>query len=150
MILLPCVAHAAVSVGHSLLVLLLAGSSGSNPAARSVASATAADTGDAARLLREVESRHAKARTLSASFTQSFRSAALGQEVVERGRLFVKRPGRMRWDYRHPDKKVFVVSPDGSTLTYVPADLMAVRSRIPAEAVHLKLLLGESDLNGPM
>ena len=145
MIPFPCMSHAAGPVGHALLVLLLAGS-GEPAASRTEPAVALVRTGDAERLLREVEARHAKARSLSASFTQSYRSAELGQEVVERGRLFVKRPGRMRWDYRHPDKKVFVVSPDGSTLTYVPADLMAVRSKIPVEAVHLKLLLGESDL----
>ena len=103
---------------------------------------------DAGKLLREVEARYAGVKCLSASFTQSYRSAALGQNVVERGRIFVKRPGRMRWDYRQPEKKVFVVAPDGTTLTYLPSDFTAFRSRIPEGAPHLKLLLGESDLQG--
>ena len=85
-------------------------------------------------------------RTLTAGFTQTFRSAGTGQQLVERGRIFVKRPGRMRWDYRQPDKKVFLVNADGTTLSYVPADLTAVRARLPADAPHLKLLMGDSDL----
>lgn len=108
----------------------------------------AGDPEAAQQLLRHVEERHARLQTLSADFTQTFRSAAIGHEVVETGRIFVKRPGRMRWDYRRPDKKVFLIQADGTTLAYVPADRSAVRSRIPADAPHLRLLLGESDLSG--
>lgn len=93
-----------------------------------------------------VEKRYASIRSLTANFAQTFRSGEMGQQVVERGRIYVRRPGQMRWDYREPDKKVFVVSKDGSTLLYIPGDLRAVRSRLPAEAPHLALLMGQSDL----
>ena len=83
-----------------------------------------------------MEDRLGRASSLTANFTQTFRSAATAQQVVERGRLFVKRPGRMRWDYKQPDKKVFLVRSDGTTLVYVPADYMAVKSRLPADAPH--------------
>ena len=79
-------------------------------------------------------------------FTQTFRSAATGQQLVERGRIWVKRPGQMRWDYRQPEKKVFIVHADGTTLSYVPADYTAVKGRIPADAPHLRVLLGDSHL----
>jgi outer membrane lipoprotein-sorting protein len=101
---------------------------------------------DAERLITSVEARHSKGGSLAASFTQTFRSAATGQQLVERGRLFVKRPGQMRLDYRQPDKKVFIVRADGSTLSYVPADYTAVKGRIPADAPHLRVLLGDSRL----
>lgn len=116
-------------------VLLVAGAAGAAPA-----------TQDAGDLVRAVERRYAAIKSLTASFTQTFRSGELGQQIVEQGRLFVRKPGLMRWDYRQPDKKVFVVKPDGSTLVYVPSDMSATRSRIPSSAPHLRLLMGESDL----
>jgi outer membrane lipoprotein carrier protein len=97
-------------------------------------------------LVHAVEKRYAAIHTLTANFTQTFRSGELGQSVVERGRIFVRRPGRMRWDYREPEKKIFVVDEDGTTLSYVPADLTAVRARLPADAPHLDLLMGRSNL----
>ena len=59
----------------------------------------------------------------------------------------MKRPGQMRWDYRQPDKKVFVVRQDGTTISYVPADYTAVKGRIPSDAPHLRLLIGDSHLS---
>jgi outer membrane lipoprotein carrier protein len=89
-----------------------------------------------------------------ADFTQVYRSVGLGQEVTERGRIFVRRPGLMRWDYREPDRKAFLVEavPDAEglveTLSYLPADLTAVRGRLAvAEAPHLQLLLGQGSLD---
>ena len=126
-----------------VLLAVLASPSVASPRPEPAEPLTDAEARD---LLRRVERRYASLRSLSASFVQSYRSRELGQEVVETGKLFVKRPGRMRWDYRRPDKKVFLVQEDGTTLSYVPADLTAVRGKIPREAPHLRLLLGESDL----
>jgi outer membrane lipoprotein carrier protein len=119
-----------------------------SPANRVASPATsAAPAGVSAEdLVRAVEKRYAAIRTLSANFTQTFRSGELSQSVTERGRLFVRRPGQMRWDYREPEKKIFLVEPGGTTLSYLPADLRAIRSRLPSDAPHLDLLMGQSDL----
>jgi outer membrane lipoprotein carrier protein len=110
------------------------------------AHAAPAAPSDAAELVRAVERRYASIKSLTGSFTQTFRSGELGQHVSETGRIFMRRPGQMRWDYRQPDKKVFLVNADGTTLAYIPADMTATRSRIPATAPHLQLLMGQSDL----
>ncbi len=107
--------------------------------------AQAASAGEAEELLRRVEKRHAGLRSMSASFTQAYRSAATGQEIIERGRLFVQRP-LIRFDYRRPSKKVFIVEADGTTLVYVPSDRSAVKAKIPDDAPHLRLLRGDSGL----
>lgn len=99
----------------------------------------------AGELVRRLEAHQASLGSLSASFTQTYRSAATGQELVEKGRIFVKRP-YLRFDYRRPDKKVFLVEADGTTLAYVPADRSAVRSALAADAPHLRLLRGEMGL----
>jgi outer membrane lipoprotein-sorting protein len=102
--------------------------------------APAAAAGEAEELVQRVEQRHAGLRSMSASFTQAYRSVATGQE-----RVFVQRP-LLRFDYRKPSKKVFLVEADGTTLAYVPADRSAVKARIPDDAPHLRLLRGDSGL----
>jgi outer membrane lipoprotein carrier protein len=62
-----------------------------------------------------------RVRTLEASFVQILRSVAFGEPQEERGRLFLLRPGRMRWEYEHPEKKLAVVDGQRSFL-YVPAE----------------------------
>lgn len=83
-------------------------------------------TADAAdELLARVERRNAQVRDLEARFTQSYRSGALGRELVETGVLKLKRPGRMRWEYQKPEQKLFVS--DGKTwYFYVPAERQVV------------------------
>lgn len=86
-----------------------------------------ADSALARDVLRRLEDRQARTRDVVARFTQSYRSGMLGREVVERGTLSLKRPGRMRWDYQDPEKKLFVS--DGRTsYFYVPADRQVVVS----------------------
>jgi outer membrane lipoprotein carrier protein len=81
--------------------------------------------GSATEVARRVEERARSARDLEARFVQSYRSESLGREVVERGTLRLKRPGRMRWDYDAPDEKTFVS--DGKTFFfYVPADKQVI------------------------
>lgn len=132
----------------ALSVLVAASAEATSPAAPAASGASRADSGGsrAEELVKAVEKRYSSIRTLTANFTQTFRSGELGQSVVERGRIFVRRPGQMRWDYRMPEKKVFLVEPGGTTLSYMPSDLRAIRSKLPADAPHLDLLMGQSDL----
>ena len=57
--------------------------------------------------------------SLEAEFTETFRGE--GSERVESGTLWLKKPRKMRWDYRSPREKVFVS--DGRIVWfYVPAE----------------------------
>jgi outer membrane lipoprotein carrier protein len=74
----------------------------------------------------QVEERHRGVNDLRARFVQTYRSGALGREVVERGVLSLKKPGRMLWEYEKPEKKTFVS--DGTTFYfYVPADRQVIK-----------------------
>jgi outer membrane lipoprotein carrier protein len=97
-------------------------------------------------LVRRIEERHARATDLVARFTQSYRSGMLGREVVERGVVSIKRPGRMRWEYKDPEPKLFVS--DGHTFYfYVPADRQVVVSEQGAErSLAGRLLSGRGGL----
>jgi chaperone LolA len=100
----------------------------------------------ARRLIRQVEERHARARDLTARFTQSYRSGMLGREIAERGVVSIKRPGLMRWEYKEPEAKLFVS--DGKTFYfYVPADRQVVVSEQEAErSLAGRLLAGRGGL----
>jgi outer membrane lipoprotein carrier protein len=95
---------------------------------------------------RSIEARHRKAADLTARFTQTYRSKILGREIVERGTVSIKRPGRMLWEYTDPEKKLFVC--DGKNVYfYVPADKQVIkRERAGDQGVALGLLSGEGDV----
>src|SRR5688500_17465688 len=59
-------------------------------------------------LVRKVQAHHQTVKDLTARFTQTYSSGLLGREVVERGKVMVKRPDRMLWQYEEPEKKTFV------------------------------------------
>jgi outer membrane lipoprotein carrier protein len=78
-------------------------------------------------LVRSIEQHHAQTTDLVARFSQSYRSGLLGREITERGVVQIKPPGRMRWEYKDPEDKLFVT--DGRTFYfYVPADKQVVVS----------------------
>jgi outer membrane lipoprotein carrier protein len=104
------------------------------------------DASLAGSLIRRVEERHARTVDLVARFTQSYRSGMLSREVVERGIVSIKRPGRMRWEYKDPEAKLFIS--DGRTFYfYVPADRQVVVSEQDAErSLAARLLSGRGGL----
>jgi outer membrane lipoprotein carrier protein len=80
---------------------------------------------------RSVQKAYDTVRDFSADFEQTYVGGALGQQATERGTLLVKKPGKMRWTYTSPEKKVFVS--DGVKLySYVPADRQVTVSTVPA------------------
>lgn len=60
-------------------------------------------------------------KDLQVRFEQSLLSSALGAGPSESGRIYLRRPGRMRWEYTAPEKKVAVLVDDRTQL-YLPAE----------------------------
>jgi outer membrane lipoprotein carrier protein len=81
----------------ALLLVLTAGPGAQTPA-QPAASEIAA----------RVQSRYDKVRDFTADFIHSYEGGVLRRKITERGVVQVKKPGRMRWDYRSPEKKLFV------------------------------------------
>jgi outer membrane lipoprotein carrier protein len=106
------------------------------------------DASLAGSLIRKLEERHARTADLVARFTESYRSGMLSREVVERGIVSIKRPGRMRWEYKDPEEKLFIS--DGKTFYfYVPADRQVIVSEQGAErSLAARLLSGRGGLLG--
>jgi len=84
--------------------------------------------------------------TLEARFRQSLVSGALGTTASESGRFYLERPGRMRWDYENPERKIALLIGDRTSL-YLEADRQLVRGRLHAEDSALPgLLAGDGRL----
>lgn len=103
-----------------------------------IARAQAPDAAEA--LARRIDKRHQSLGDLTARFVQTYRSGLMQRQVVESGIVSIKRPGRMRWEYRQPEKKLFVA--DGQTFYfYVPADRQVIVTKPGGERGIPALLL---------
>ncbi len=84
---------------------------------------------DTARALQE---KYDRVRDFTANFTHAYQGGVLKKSLSESGTVEVKKPGRMRWDYSQPEKKLFVS--DGHKIySYVPADKQVIVSSVPPE-----------------
>jgi outer membrane lipoprotein carrier protein len=65
--------------------------------------------GDSAtqQLLRKIEVRYNKAQTLEVQFSETYTGMGRGPRT-ESGTLYLRKPGRMRWEYTQPAGKLFV------------------------------------------
>jgi outer membrane lipoprotein carrier protein len=87
-------------------------------------------------LLKGIEERYNKAKTVQVDFSQTYTDRA--RKTTEKGTLFLKRPGRMRWQYSSPAGKLWVC--DGQIVSAYDPD----RKRV--EKSKLK---NEEDLRAP-
>lgn len=101
---------------------------------------------DGPRVLEQVQRWLDETRDLQGRFEQTLVSGAFGAGLQERGWLYVSRPGRMRFDYLEPERKVAVV--DGErTWLYIEEDAEMMRGRLEDTGDLLPTLLaGERPL----
>jgi outer membrane lipoprotein carrier protein len=84
----------------------------------------------AAELTAALQRKYDGIKDFSADFTHTYESGVLRKQITERGRLLVKKPGKMRWDYSAPERKQFVS--DGTTMySYLPQDKQVIESEVP-------------------
>jgi outer membrane lipoprotein carrier protein len=80
---------------------------------------------------------------LQGKFEQTMISGALGTGLVESGRLYIERPGRMRWDYLKPERKIALLDA-GKTTLYLEAEEEIILGRLDEASELLpELLTGE-------
>ena len=78
-------------------------------------------------LAQAVDQRYNQMHTLQADFTETYRGP--GIDRTEAGTLWLKRPGKMRWEYREPKEKLFVT--DGKDAWfYVPGERQARKTSV--------------------
>jgi outer membrane lipoprotein carrier protein len=74
-----------------------------------------------------VDERYNHLRSLQAGFTEIYRGA--GMERTESGTLWLKKPGKMRWEYRSPRDKLFL-SDGKDAWFYVPGERQVRRTAV--------------------
>lgn len=62
---------------------------------------------DLSAVLKGVENRYNNVKTLQLDFEQTYVASNRARRI-ESGQLFLRKPGRMRWEYQKPDGKLFV------------------------------------------
>ena len=81
---------------------------------------------------RDVQRKYDRVTDFSADFVHSYRGGVLKQQATERGTLLVKKPGKMRWEYTAPEKKLFVS--DGHKIySYIPQDRQVIVGTMPSD-----------------
>jgi len=95
-----------------------------------------------------MEDHYRHAQSLRAVFLERY-SEGPKQARIESGTVYFKRPGRMRWEYESPEKKLFLV--DGKTVWfYVPYDHTVTKAPAKESSdwrTPLALLTGKADLS---
>jgi len=115
----------------------------------SLALLSLAQTGSAAdikALAGAVDAHYNRLRSLEAEFIEVYRGA--GMERTETGTLWLKKPGKMRWEYRSPREKLFV-SDGRDAWFYVPDDRQARKTaakKLEDVRSPLAFLLGKTKL----
>lgn len=86
-----------------------------------------AQTTDVHKVAEAVDRHYNGLNSLQTNFTESFRGA--GMSRTEEGVMYLKKPGKMRWEYKTPREKLFVT--DGKTAWfYVPGERQARRTAV--------------------
>ncbi|MFQ5817363.1 MAG: outer membrane lipoprotein carrier protein LolA [Terriglobia bacterium] len=121
--------------GTALLgALLLLGLQGANPAR-------------ATRITAVLEEHYNRIRTLQAQFIQRYTLGRISR--VESGTVYFQKPGKMRWEYESPEKKLFIS--DGTYVyLYVPGEQRVSRRRLSGAEdwrAPFALLLGRIDFS---
>jgi outer membrane lipoprotein carrier protein len=114
-----------------------------------VSAGAAKDSADSAKAIAQLLEEHYRhAQTLRAVFLERY-SAGPREARIESGTVYFRRPGRMRWEYEAPEKKLFLA--DGKSVWfYVPADRTVTKAPIKESSdwrTPLALLTGRANLS---
>jgi outer membrane lipoprotein carrier protein len=84
-------------------------------------------------LAQALQRRYDSIRDFSADFVHRYQGGVLRKQISERGHVLIKKPGKMRWEYTAPEKKLFVS--DGVRIySYLPDDKQVTVSAQPRDA----------------
>ena len=92
---------------------------------------TAAAPPTAPELATTLQRKYDAVKDFSADFVHAYEGGVLRKQITERGKLQVKKPGKMRWEYTAPEDKLFVS--DGVKMySYIKQDKQVIVSDVPA------------------
>ena len=83
-------------------------------------------------LAQALQKKYDGVKDFSADFTHTYEGGVLRKQITERGRLLIKKPGKMRWQYTAPEEKLFVS--DGVKMySYIPQDKQVIVATVPPD-----------------
>jgi len=83
-------------------------------------------------IARRTEARLRSLNSLQAEFVQTYYSSSVSAPLIEKGLLYIQKPGWMRWDYTDPEKKTFLIK-DSLYQEYYPEDKQLVQKSLSEE-----------------
>jgi len=92
-----------------------------------IAISSAIPAADIHAVAQAVDERYNHLRSLQAEFVEIYRGA--GMERTESGTLWLKKPGKMRWEYRSPRDKLFLSDGEDAWF-YVPGERQVRRTAV--------------------
>lgn len=95
-------------------------------------------------VLTEIQNQYEKTNDFEANFSQEYIGKVMRQSQKGEGKVYFKKKGMMRWDYRLPNQKIIS---DGQTLWfYQPEDNQVLISSADKIIKEFGFLVGEGDL----
>ncbi len=98
-------------------------------------------------VVKKVQTYYAQTQKLRADFRQEYTNSTFGKTSSSDGKVYVAKPGKMRWDYSKPEVKYFIS--DGTTLwVYEEAQHQAFQQPLKDQIlpVAVTFLYGQGDL----
>ena len=111
-----------------------------------LAQAQSADSAPQA-IVARIQKYYDQTKDLHAKFEQTLESGAGARAKKASGDVWLKKPGKMRWDYTKPEKKLMVA--DGTTLwVYEEEDAQALKQDLKASTLpaQVSFLVGQGKL----
>ena len=100
-------------------------------------------------VVKQIQARYEKTKDLQADFVQKTRIEGFERPVVSSGKVYLKKPGRLRWDYLDPAHEEIYVNQD-DVRVYVPEHkqvLVGKLTQMAASQAPLELLQGAARLD---
>jgi outer membrane lipoprotein carrier protein len=100
-------------------------------------------------VVKQLQARYEKTKDLQADFTQKTRIEGFERPVVSSGKVYIKKPGRLRWDYLDPANEEIYVN-HNDVKVYVPEHkqvLVGKLTQMAASKAPLELLQGAAKLD---
>ena len=100
-------------------------------------------------VVKQIQARYEKTKDLQADFIQKTRIEGFERPVISSGKVYLKKPGRLRWDYLDPAHEEIYVNRD-DVRVYVPEHkqvLVGKLTQMAASQAPLQLLQGAARLD---
>ena len=100
-------------------------------------------------VVKHLQARYEKTKDLQADFSQKTKIEGFERPVTSAGKVYIKKPGRLRWDYLDPATEQIYVNQD-DVKVYVPEHkqvLIGKLTQMSASKAPLELLQGAAKLD---